>query len=175
MKIPIKNIALSIFAGSAFNVLNAQSVIGQEKNIYEYLPNNNEHLIYHDDWGKNNYKKLLNQFNSQPLNNGEIIFLGNSITAEGEDWGRRFGYSKIKNRGIGGDVTDGVLARLDEIIYFKPRAVFLLIGINDLWNNTPTIPKPAYIGTNIIKITDIIKRRSSDTKVYIQTVLPIHK
>ena len=103
------------------------------------------------------------------------LMLEYQITAEGEDWGRRFGYSKIKNRGIGGDVTYSVLARLDEIIYFKPRAVFLLIGINDLWNNTPTIPKPAYIGTNIIKIADIIKRRSSDTKVYIQTVLPIHK
>lgn len=132
-------------------------------------------LEYQDDWGRNNYKKIIKEFKKNPLEFDDIVFLGNSITAEGEDWGRRFGYSKIKNRGIGGDVTDGVLARLDEIIYFKPRAVFLLIGINDLWNNTPTIPKPAYIGTNIIKIADIIKRRSSDTKVYIQTVLPIHK
>ena len=60
-------------------LINAQLIVGQEKNIYEYLPKNTEYLIYHDDWGKNNYKKLLNQFNSDPLNSGEIIFLGNDI------------------------------------------------------------------------------------------------
>ena len=49
-------------------LINAQLIVGQGKNIYEYLPKNTEYLIYHDDWGKNNYKKLLNQFNSDPLN-----------------------------------------------------------------------------------------------------------
>ena len=175
MKIPIKNIALSIFAGSAFNVLNAQSVIGQEKNIYEYLPNNNEHLIYHDDWGKNNYKKLLNQFNSQPLNNGEIIFLGNSITAEGKDWSTRLNNSIIRNRGIGGDTTDGIFARSGEIIDSNPNAVFLLIGINDLYNNTIDKPSVNYIANNIINIAKKIKTGSVNTKVFIQTLLPISK
>ena len=51
------------------------------------------------------------------------------------------------NRG-GGDTTDGVLARLDEIIYFKPKAV-LLIGINDLWNNPQTDSSIKRIGNNI--------------------------
>ena len=58
--------------------------------------------------------------------------MGNSITAGGGNWSLRLDYPNIKNRGIGGDTTDGVLARLDEVIYFQPEAVFLLIGINDL-------------------------------------------
>ena len=72
-------------------------------------------------------------------------------------------------------MTDGVLARLDEIIFFKPKAVFLLIGINDLWNVSPNIPDIEYIGNNIIEIAKRIKQKSSKTKVYVQTILPIEK
>ena len=158
-----------------FLLINIQVVIGQEKNIYEYLPKNNEHLIYHDEWGKNNYNKLLSQFNLSPLNNRDIIFLGNSITAEGKDWSSRLDNSIIRNRGIGGDTTDGVLARLGEIIDSNPTAVFLLIGINDLYNNTIEKPSESYIADNIINIAKKIKSNSSNTKVYIQTLLPISK
>jgi lysophospholipase L1-like esterase len=158
-----------------FLLINIQVIIGQKKNIYEYLPNNNEHLIYHDDWGKNNYNKLLSQFNSSPLNNRDIIFLGNSITAEGKDWSARLDNSIIRNRGIGGDTTDGVIARLGEIIASNPTAVFLLIGINDLYNNTIEKPSVSYIADNIINIAKKIKYNSSNTKVYIQTLLPISK
>ena len=158
-----------------FLLINIQVVIGKEKNIYEYLPKNNEHLIYHDEWGKNNYNKLLSQFNLSPLNNRDIIFLGNSITAEGKDWSSRLDNSIIRNRGIGGDTTDGVLARLGEIIDSNPTAVFLLIGINDLYNNTIEKPSESYIADNIINIAKKIKSNSSNTKVYIQTLLPISK
>ena len=80
-----------------------------------------------DDWGKENYKKVINEFKNDPLKLGEIVFLGNSITAGGGNWSLRLDHPNIKNRGIGGDTTDGVLARLDEVIYFQPEAVFLLI------------------------------------------------
>jgi len=155
--------------------INTYLIFGQEKNIYEYLPKNTDYLIYHDDWGRNNYNKLLNQFNSQPLNNGEIIFLGNSITAEGKDWSDRLDNPIIRNRGIGGDTTDGVLARSGEIIDSEPTAVFLLIGINDLYNNTIDKPSVNYIANNIIDIAKKIKTGSVNTKVFIQTLLPISK
>ena len=154
-------------------LFNTQLIIGQEKNIFDYLPKNNQHLIYHDDWGKNNYNKLLNQFNSNPLNNGDIIFLGNSITAEGKAWSVRLDNSIIRNRGIGGDTTDGILARSGEIIDSNPTAVFLLIGINDLYNNTIESPSINYIANNIINIAKGIKTNSTKTKVFIQTLLPI--
>ena len=156
-------------------LINTQLIISQEKNIYEYLPKNNEHLIHHDDWGKNNYNKLLDEFNSSPLNKGDIIFLGNSITAEGKDWSSRLDNSIIRNRGIGGDTSDGVLARLGEIIASNPTAVFLLIGINDLYNNTIEKPSVNYIANNIINIAKKIKSSSTYTKVYVQTLLPISK
>tara|TARA_B110000259_G_scaffold182085_1_gene225135 strand:+ start:247 stop:918 length:672 start_codon:yes stop_codon:yes gene_type:complete len=130
----------------------------------------------HDDWGEGNYKKVIKEFKSNPLNYNDVVFLGNSITQGGKDWSKRLNYPNIKNRGIGGDVTDGVLARIDEIVYFKPKAVFLLIGINDLWNNgSPDNPSAEYIGNNIIKIAQVISAKAPKTKVYVQTVLPIDK
>ena len=129
-----------------------------------------------DDWGKENYKKMINEFKNNPLSYGDIVFLGNSITQGGKDWSERLNYPNIKNRGIGGDVTDGVLSRIDEIGYFKPKAVFLLIGINDLWNNgSPNKPSAEYIGINIIKIIQAINAQTPKTKIYVQTVLPIEK
>ena len=154
-------------------LINSQLIIGQEKNIFDYLPDNNEHLIFHDDWGKNNYVKLFHQFNLSPLKKGDIVFLGNSITAEGKNWNARLNNSKVRNRGIGGDTTDGVLARLGEIIDSEPSAVFLLIGINDLYNNSIQEPSVNYIANNIIEIAKKIKTKSNDSKVFIQTLLPI--
>ena len=78
----------------------------------------------HDDWGEGNYRKVIKEFKSNPLNYGDIVFLGNSITQGGKNWSEKLDYPNIRNRGIGGDVTDGVLARLDEINYFRPKAVF---------------------------------------------------
>ncbi len=149
---------------------------GQEEIALDYLyPNENLVLKYQDDWGRNNYKKVIKEFKKQPLNFGDIVFLGNSITAEGKDWSERLSYPNIKNRGIGGDVSEGVLARIDEITYFKPKAVFLLIGINDLWNKTPNIPSVEYISSNIIKISKAINKDSPNTKIYVQTILPVEE
>ncbi len=37
----------------------------------------------------------------KPLNFNDIVFLGNSITAEGKDWSERLNYPNVRNRGIG--------------------------------------------------------------------------
>lgn len=99
----------------------------------------------------------------------DIVFLGNSLTEQGSDWGKRLGWNGVKNRGISGDVTEGVLKRLDEITYVKPKAVFLLIGINDIFN---TATKPEYVAGNILAIQKAIHKASPYTKLYVQTILP---
>jgi lysophospholipase L1-like esterase len=111
------------------------------------------------------------------LNFSEIVFIGNSITEGGKNWSEKFNIPNIRNRGISGDVTDGVLERLDEIIFFKPKAVFILIGINDLFNlyYKKQIPSPEYVGNNIIKIARTIKQNSPSTLIYVQTLLPTNK
>ncbi|RZL69585.1 MAG: GDSL family lipase [Pedobacter sp.] len=141
---------------------------------------------YHNNWTQKYYPKRIQEFKQDPLNFGEIVFIGNSITEGGRDWSGKFGIAHIRNRGIAGDVTDGVLKRLNEIIFFKPKAVFILIGINDLFSlhheeDNPAlkydkvIPSPKFIGENILKITKMIHRRSPDTKIYVRTLLPTRR
>jgi len=144
-------------------------------NTNSLYPNENIFFKYQDEWGRNNYKKVVKEFKESPLNYQNIVFLGNSITAGGNDWGVRLNYPNVRNRGIGGDVTEGVLHRLNEITYYKPKAVFLLIGINDLWNVSPFEPSVDYISKNIIRITQEIQKKSPETKVYVQTILPVEK
>ena len=47
-------------------------------------------------------------------------------------WAEFFQNSNIKNRGISGDITEGILYRISEITESQPLQVFLMIGTNDL-------------------------------------------
>ncbi|QKZ15828.1 hypothetical protein HU175_19850 [Spirosoma sp. KUDC1026] len=77
------------------------------------------------------YEQKRTLFESLPNTKKEIIFLGNSISDFGE-WAELFDDPHVKNRGISGDLSFGVLARLGEVTASKPAKIFLLIGINDL-------------------------------------------
>lgn len=123
----------------------------------------------HTDYTKRHYPERVAYFKANPLQMHDVVFLGNSITEMGADWGKRLGLPGIKNRGIGGDVTAGVLQRLGEITYVKPKAVFLLIGINDI-NHTGLAPEQ--IAGNILKIAKAIRGSSPSTKVFVQTIFP---
>lgn len=134
-------------------------------------------IKYQTDWTKNHYKERINAFKKDPLYFGDLVFIGNSITEGGGNWSDKLGVANVRNRGISGDITDGVLQRLDEITYFKPKAIFILIGINDLFNilYQKEIPSAEYVGKNILKIAEIINKKSPSTKIYIQTLLPTSK
>jgi lysophospholipase L1-like esterase len=97
----------------------------------------------------------------------DIVFLGNSITFWAE-WQELLGNKHIRNRGIPGDTSYGVLDRLDEVTGGKPAKVFLMIGINDLSRNT----LPNVLINNFKRIVSRIKTESPKTKIYLQTVLP---
>lgn len=128
------------------------------------------------EWQKDIYFKRIEEFKKQPIGYDKIVFLGNSITKGGGDWNEKLNTKNIVNRGISGDYTHGVLMRLDEIIYYKPIAVFIMIGVNEFWNDNSSKPylTPEYIAGNIINICKKIKESSSSTKIFIQTILPVN-
>jgi lysophospholipase L1-like esterase len=115
------------------------------------------------------YNQKLTLFENLPDTKGEIIFLGNSIT-DGGEWSELFRNKKIKNRGISGDTTDGILFRLNEVTRSKPKKVFLLIGINDL---SRSVSKDS-VFRNICLIAKNIRKESPKTKVYVQSILPVN-
>jgi lysophospholipase L1-like esterase len=115
------------------------------------------------------YYHKKEHFESLPDTENEIIFLGNSIT-DGAEWFELFdGNVNIKNRGIGGDDTDGVLERLDEVTSSKPAKIFIMIGTNDLAFGKSV----DHVISNHKLIIDRIKKASPSTKIYIQSVLPV--
>ena len=117
----------------------------------------------------NNYALKVEQFRSFPNSSNDIIFLGNSITA-GTDWMELLGRADVRNRGISGDITFGVLERLDEVTEGKPAKVFILIGINDISRNVPD----SFIIRNYLKMVQRIKKASPKTKIYFHTLLPVN-
>lgn len=101
--------------------------------------------------------------------NRDIIFLGNSIN-DGSEWYELFNDIRIKNRGISGDITTGILHRLKEVTNRKPAKVFLMIGINDLGRGV----SPDSVVKNILLINDYILQESPSTKVFIESILPVN-
>ncbi|MDQ6477155.1 GDSL-type esterase/lipase family protein [Dyadobacter sp. LHD-138] len=97
----------------------------------------------------------------------DIVFLGNSIIFWTE-WNELLRNRHVKNRGIPGDTSYGVLDRLDEVTSGKPAKVFLLIGINDLARNIPA----DVLLQNFSRIIRRVKSESASTRIYIQTILP---
>jgi lysophospholipase L1-like esterase len=109
-------------------------------------------------------------FEQMPNSESEIIFIGDSLTDQGE-WSELLGKADIRNRGISGDTTDGVLNRLDEITASQPQKLFLMIGANDLWNEK----KPANkIAQNYRLILEQIQQQTPETQVFIQSLLPMN-
>jgi lysophospholipase L1-like esterase len=106
-------------------------------------------------------------FNSEPVVKGGIIFLGNSITEFG-DWKGLLNDPTVINRGIAGDNTYGVLARLNDITIRKPKKLFIEIGINDFALD----PGQQNFVRNILLIVKQIRLGSPRTKIYIVSILP---
>lgn len=95
------------------------------------------------------------------------IFIGDSIT-EGFDLKRHLDDSTLVNMGIGGDFTSGVLRRLDVAADLKPAKVFVMIGINDILKDVDQ----ARIENNYREIISYLKNNFTESKIYIQSVLP---
>ncbi|MFV0592136.1 MAG: GDSL-type esterase/lipase family protein [Draconibacterium sp.] len=116
------------------------------------------------------YKVRRAFYEGLPNNKNEIVFLGNSITENG-DWNELFKNKHIVNRGIGGDVCFGLLNRIDEVLDAKPKSIFLMIGINDIGRSVPV----DVIAEKIKEIIETIQLKSPQTKLYLQSVLPINE
>jgi lysophospholipase L1-like esterase len=108
-------------------------------------------------------------FESLPNTAPGIIFLGDSLIDQCE-WGEFFRDSRVKNRGIAGDRTDGILARIDNLLESKPQKIFIMIGINDLIQKI----EESILLNNYKVILDEIKSKNPTTKVFVQSLLPIN-
>ena len=100
---------------------------------------------------------------------GAVVFFGDSIT---QGWGslaKDFPNLKVANRGISGDTTRGLLARIQgDVLDVHPRAVSMLIGTNDLdQGGTPEV-----IAENMKAIVAALHRADPKMPIVLNKVMP---
>ncbi len=66
----------------------------------------------------------------------DIVMLGNSLT-HGAAWNELLGRSNVVERGIVGDHIQGFAARMNYVYKLKPQIVFIMGGLNDIYNWVP--------------------------------------
>ena len=115
------------------------------------------------------FKEIVAKWKTEPITKKDFVFVGNSITA-GTDWSKLLNLPNVINRGISGDITYGVLERLQPVIDAKPAKIFILIGINDISRNIPD----SAILSNYKKMISSIRKGSKKTQIYFNTLLPVN-
>lgn len=116
-----------------------------------------------------NRYELFKQQNN--IDSTKIVMLGNSLTENAGDWNQLLDTDNVVNRGISGDDARGILNRLDQILPYNPRAIFLMCGINDLSHNL-TAKEVFYKCKQVI---DSITKMAPKTELYVQSLLPFNE
>ena len=115
------------------------------------------------------YYQKKSLFDELPVDSTDIIMLGNSLT-DGCEWHELFGMPNIKNRGINSDVIQGIYDRLPSLIAGQPAKIFLMAGTNDVSHNLSADSIAKAYG----KLIDYIRATMPNTKLYVQSGLPIN-
>ena len=118
-------------------------------------------LVGHPLTDSDTYTQKLNLF-KQSDKNSKVIMIGDSLTAYA-DWSSLLKRTDVLNFGIQGDVSYGVLKRID-LDFLKGKQVFLMIGINDISNHVPY----AVTVRNIERIIDTLVKYN---ELYVFSIL----
>ncbi|OZP05773.1 hypothetical protein CG692_23770 [Escherichia coli] len=84
----------------------------------------------------------------------DIAMFGDSLIQRG-NWQDMFPEVRIANRGIGGDDTEGMLARIDSVEHTGAHTIFVQVGTNDLNRKK----SPEEITNNIKEIAEKISNK----------------
>ena len=131
------------------------------------VPDDKEYPLEVSDY----YKHRVSMFRSLPKQNGKIVMLGNSLT-NNAPWAELFPLGYIINRGISGDVVDGVHQRLDNFEGTKPDKFFLMTGTNDFVNDPEVTALTVW--TRYEALIKDIREQFPRTMLYVQGILPMN-
>ncbi len=131
-----------------------------------------EHSQQSKQLSKYSYKNNPNYTEQLDLNTlyakqAKIVMLGNSFTYKA-NWNELLNRHDIANFGIGSDITEGYLRRIQTILSLKPSIVFIEGGINDLALDIA----PARTIIHIQQIVDTLLQYNITPILH--TILPVH-
>lgn len=100
---------------------------------------------------------------------GAVVFAGDSLTGGWRDLEQAFAGLKVANRGVGGDVSRGLLFRFQEdVLALHPKAIVLLIGSADLSAQQAT----ADTVVNLQLMLGMARQQSGNVPVVLCTIPP---
>ena len=109
--------------------------------------------------------------NVMPVHEGDIVFVGNSITNMHE-WWEAFGCRQnILNRGVSGCFAEETLRNIGPIVAGHPSKVFLMVGTNDIAEKKEAALEE--VMNNVSEIVRRFKTESPQTEIYIESILPV--
>ena len=82
------------------------------------------------------YTRTLEMYDSYKTKQADVIMLGNSLT-NGANWNELLGRTNVLEMGIPSDILSGYFARINYVFKFNPKVVFIMGGLNDIYNWTP--------------------------------------
>lgn len=83
-----------------------------------------------------NYHQQIAMYDMYKTKQANIVMLGNSLT-HGANWNQLLGRENVVEMGIPSDLVEGMLNRLEYVYNLKPKVVFILGGINDIYSWIP--------------------------------------
>ena len=117
------------------------------------------------------YKHRVSMFRALPRTEDKIVMLGNSLNNNAL-WTELFPMGYVINRGVSGDVVEGVHQRLDEVVDDAPIKIFLITATNDFVNDS-TVTALAVWNKYEALIRDI-RTKLPETILYVQSTLPLN-
>lgn len=99
----------------------------------------------------------------------KIVFLGDSMMEYGK-WDNYYEDVHTINKGIAGNRVKSVIDRLEKVMASKPDKIFILIGINDLFDEHPFDLSVHYYD---LMLTQIMYY-SPKTKIYTVSLFPVN-
>lgn len=119
------------------------------------------------------YIARLSIFRSIPNTNQKVVMLGNSIT--NNCWWNELlkrDATEIINRGISGDTVLGILDRLDDIVDENPAKIYLMSGVNDMFEDANVAKEEVW--SRYQQLIEAIVMRMPETDLTISTTLPVN-
>jgi lysophospholipase L1-like esterase len=98
-----------------------------------------------------NYQVRREMFRLDRSESARVLMLGDSLTAQGE-WNAMLGEPLVANRGIDGDTSAGVLARIGDDADFRGDTVVIWIGTNDVLQGGAAGPVAENIGKAVAEL-----------------------
>lgn len=115
--------------------------------------------------------RLLYQADNSQIKQSRVVFAGNSLVHLflPDLIQKEFPDERITNRGIGGDMTETLLTRLDDdVLSLKPETIVIEIGGNDLIQGKCL----SLMQNNILSIVEKIQKQNPNTQIFFMAVPP---